>query len=126
LATQLARWGRFSRERARFYAAEIVEGVEGLHKNGIVYQDLQLGTCSLALMDIIVLTDFGLSKSFPSSINGVALSPNPEQDPPNGISNTGAETTSTFCGAAEYLAPEVIQGLPCSSKSTGGVLGHVV
>jgi hypothetical protein len=31
LATQLARWGRLGRDRARFYAAEIVEGVEGLH-----------------------------------------------------------------------------------------------
>ncbi|KAJ7197558.1 hypothetical protein GGX14DRAFT_667723 [Mycena pura] len=32
LATQLARWGRLwhDRNRARFYAAEIVEGVEGL------------------------------------------------------------------------------------------------
>lgn len=38
LATQLARWGRLGRDRARFYAAEIVEGVEGLHKAGIIYR----------------------------------------------------------------------------------------
>ncbi|KAJ7198703.1 hypothetical protein GGX14DRAFT_664802 [Mycena pura] len=36
LATQLARWGRLGhdRNRARFYAAEIVEGVEGLPARG--------------------------------------------------------------------------------------------
>lgn len=34
LATQLARWGRFGRDRARFYAAEIVEGLQGLHAAG--------------------------------------------------------------------------------------------
>jgi serum/glucocorticoid-regulated kinase 2 len=40
LATQLARWGRLGCDRARFYAAEIVEGIKGLHKNGVIYQDL--------------------------------------------------------------------------------------
>lgn len=38
LATQLARWGRLGRDRARFYAAEIVEGVSGLHRAGIIYR----------------------------------------------------------------------------------------
>lgn len=38
LATQLSRWGRLGRDRARFYAAEIVEGVEGLHKAGVIYR----------------------------------------------------------------------------------------
>jgi serum/glucocorticoid-regulated kinase 2 len=40
LATQLAHWDRLSRDQARFCAAEIIEGVEGLHKNGIIYRDL--------------------------------------------------------------------------------------
>lgn len=38
LATQLARWGRLGRDRARFYCAEIVEGVEGLHRAGVIYR----------------------------------------------------------------------------------------
>jgi serum/glucocorticoid-regulated kinase 2 len=132
LATQLARWGRLGRDRARFYAAEIVEGVEGLHKNGVIYRDLKPENVLIGSDGHIVLTDFGLSKEFPRRsnaitapptpngtrgeffTNGAPSSPNPEKDLPNGIPGAGTETTSTFCGTAEYLAPEVIQGLPYS------------
>lgn len=38
LATQLARWGRLGRDRARFYAAEICEGLQGLHLQGVIYR----------------------------------------------------------------------------------------
>jgi serum/glucocorticoid-regulated kinase 2 len=43
LATQLSRWGRLGRDRARFYTCEIVEGVEALHAAGIIYRDLKPG-----------------------------------------------------------------------------------
>ena len=129
LATQLARWGRLGRDRARFYAAEIVEGVEGLHNNGVIYRDLKPENVLIGSDGHIVLTDFGLSKEFPRRsnaitapstpngthgeffANGVPSSPNPEKDL---IPSAGSETTTTFCGTAEYLAPEVIQGLPYS------------
>jgi len=132
LATQLARWGRLGRDRARFYAAEIVEGVEGLHKNGVIYRDLKPENVLIGSDGHIVLTDFGLSKEFPrrshaitvpstpngprgeSFANAIPQSPNLENDPPNGLPSAGTESTSTFCGTAEYLAPEVIQGLPYS------------
>ncbi|GAA5976170.1 hypothetical protein JCM10908_005405 [Rhodotorula pacifica] len=38
LATQLGRWGRLGRDRARFYICEIIEGVEGLHRAGVIYR----------------------------------------------------------------------------------------
>ena len=126
LATQLARWGRLGRDRARFYAAEIVEGVEGLHNNGVIYRDLKPENVLIGSDGHIVLTDFGLSKEFPrrpNAINtpncsrgdlfpnGVPSSPSSEKDL---VPSAGTETTTTFCGTAEYLAPEVIQGLPYS------------
>ncbi|KAH7101432.1 hypothetical protein BKA62DRAFT_618855 [Auriculariales sp. MPI-PUGE-AT-0066] len=147
LATQLARWGRLGRDRARFYAAELVEGVEGLHNAGVIYRDLKPENILIGGDGHIVLTDFGLSKEFPqrsSTAMGAGALPTAPSTPTaksssnggdyysnGGSSPTGSavvvpswmggsghalpkDQTTTFCGTAEYLAPEVIQGLPYS------------
>lgn len=114
LATQLSRWGRLGKDRARFYAAEIVEGVEGLHAAGVIYRDLKPENVLISGDGHIVLSDFGLSKEFPDS-HDVNSSADPASSRRSRrFSGEARDTTTTFCGTAEYLAPEVIQGLPYS------------
>ncbi|CAE7065812.1 unnamed protein product [Rhizoctonia solani] len=133
LATQLARWGRLGRDRARFYAAEIVEGCEGLHAAGVIYRDLKPENILIGADGHIVLTDFGLSKEFPRKVTNQSPTAPPTPNgqtgfvtTPHWMDTTGSpgrastakrldrDMTTTFCGTAEYLAPEVIQGLPYS------------
>jgi len=77
----------FLESRSRFYAAEIASALGYLHSLHIVYRDLKPENILLDSQGHIVLTDFGLCKE--------GLEPN--------------DTTSTFCGTPEYLAPEVLQ-----------------
>ncbi|KAK4170311.1 Serine/threonine-protein kinase [Cladorrhinum sp. PSN259] len=78
--------GKFEEKRAKFYIAELILAIQHLHKNDIVYRDLKPENILLDANGHIALCDFGLSKA----------------------NLTKNDTTNTFCGTTEYLAPEVL------------------
>lgn len=128
-----------SNDCSRFYAAELVHGIEGLHAAGVIHRNLKPEHILIDRDGHIVICGFGKSKELrrsaaqhitagipsagiaPDRIDGSAgptVSPQPE--------STGAETTNTLCGTAEYFAPEVIKGLPYSYEVDWWSLGTIL
>lgn len=82
----MERQGNFLEPMAKFYLAQITLAVGHLHTLGIVYRDLKPENILLDRTGNIKITDFGLCKESIFEDN----------------------TTNTFCGTIEYMAPEVI------------------
>ncbi|KAL5596972.1 uncharacterized protein BROUX77_006920 [Berkeleyomyces rouxiae] len=82
----LQKENKFGEARAKFYIAELILAIQHLHENDIVYRDLKPENILLDANGHIALCDFGLSKA----------------------NLTKNDTTTTFCGTTEYLAPEVL------------------
>jgi serine/threonine protein kinase len=87
----LARQGVIPEQAAIFYTCEIVLALKELRRLGVVYRDLKPENILIDKSGHLVLTDFGLSRE--------------------GVYETANNPLKTFCGTADYLAPEVIMGV---------------
>jgi len=65
---------------------QILNGLDYLHKNNILFRDIKLENILFDLEGKIKITDFGLSK------------PDIDED----------EITYSYCGSPEYMAPEML------------------
>lgn len=81
---------KFNAARAKFYACEVLLALKYFHDNGIIYRDLKLDNILLTTKGHIKIADYGLCKENMWHKN----------------------TTLTFCGTPEFMAPEIIAGKP--------------
>ncbi|CCE79608.1 Piso0_001685 [Millerozyma farinosa CBS 7064] len=79
---------RFSARRAKFYACEVLLALKYFHEKGVVYRDLKLDNILLTTKGHIKIADYGLCKENMWYKN----------------------TTGTFCGTPEFMAPEIVTG----------------
>jgi Protein kinase domain/Ankyrin repeats (3 copies) len=89
LGMQILKQKKFSEEKAKFYAIEVLLALEELHNHGIIFRDLKPENVVLDADGHAKLTDFGLSKE--GFIEG--------------------QLAKSFCGSIAYLAPEMLKKL---------------
>ncbi|KAI9609400.1 hypothetical protein H4Q26_007354 [Puccinia striiformis f. sp. tritici PST-130] len=100
----LQKEGRFSEERSRLYAAELLCALEHLHAYDVIYRDLKPENILLDYTGHIALCDFGLCK----------------------LNMSESEKTNTFCGTPEYLSPELLLGQGYSKSVDWWTLGVLI
>ncbi|PKU87590.1 phototropin-2 isoform X2 [Dendrobium catenatum] len=114
-------------EVARFYAAEVIVGLEYLHCLGIIYRDLKPENILLQEDGHIMLTDFDLSfltNCKPQVIKHATPTRRRSKDHPPPIFVAEPTTQSnSFVGTEEYIAPEIITGAAHSSAIDWWALG---
>nr|AML78795.1 putative LOV domain-containing protein [Bituminaria bituminosa] len=117
----------FNEESARFYAAEVVIGLEYLHCLGIIYRDLKPENILLQKDGHVVLADFDLSfmtackpQIVKQSLPGKRRSRS--EPPPTFVAEPFTQSNS-FVGTEEYIAPEIITGAGHTSGIDWWTLG---
>ena len=94
--------GRFSEPRAAYYIKQVSDAIEYMHKLNVIHRDIKPENILIS-NEVIKLADFGWS-----------------------IHQKSNKYRPTFCGTAEYMPPEVIDGQPHIPPSDLWCLGILI
>ena len=116
LAQRLAR-GPLPFEEVARYGGEIADALDKAHRRGIVHRDLKPANVMLTRAGTKLL-DFGLAKTSPGPAG-----PGNDETVAAAFPVTG---TGMVVGTLQYMAPEVLEGLPADSRSDIYAFGAVI
>ncbi|XP_076901811.1 3-phosphoinositide-dependent protein kinase 2-like [Bidens hawaiensis] len=111
LFDQITRKGRLTEDETRFYAAEIIDALEYMHKLGLIHRDIKPENLLLTSDGHIKIADFGSVK--PMQDSQITVLPDVKSD----------EKACTFVGTAAYVPPEVLNSSPATIGNDLWALG---
>ena len=97
----------FSEKMARFYAAEVMLGLQHLHSLSIMYRDLKPENVLICADGNVKLCDFGLAAM------GLTAP----------ATHTSASGRPVLVGTTEYMAPEILRRMQCGQAVDVWALG---
>jgi len=105
LQKRIRKLGSLSLGCARFYAAEVISGIEHMHSKGVIHRDLKPENVLLTKEMHVKLTDFGTAKV---------------------IGNDPNARSGSFCGTAEYVSPELLTDKEVGKSADLWALGCII
>ena len=115
----LKRMMTFDEECTRFYAAQILDTVEYMHKRGVIHRDLKPENVLLDDKMHVKITDFGTAKilDLNKADTGSRFEPDTTLDD---------NRASSFVGTAEYVSPELLTDKNACKASDLWAFGCIV
>lgn len=116
---------RFPLRLVAYYGMEVALVLHYLHGEGFIYRDLKPENILMKRNGDIMLTDFGVAKYRKGAVIGsaaVASDAAPADATPEDL---GGRAMS-FTGTAQYMSPEMLQGLPHDSRTDWWSFGCIL
>lgn len=106
--------GSFDLKCTQFYAAELIQSLENMHKRGIIHRDLKPENILLDEKMHTLIADFGSAKLLKPTADDTV------------IPSEGRNRTNSFVGTAQYVSPEILTGQITTKAADLWALGCII